>query len=235
MGSDCFFVIPAAGSGTRMGGDIPKIILPIGGIPVIVRTLTAIASFAQMHEGLGVHIILVSTEDLIPKLRTYTLGGSSRTESVYNGIKAISGAEDTDAVLIHDGARCLVTAADIDAVFEGLKQHAVSCSATPVKDTLKKVNLRGGDVIVESTPVREDFYAVQTPQGFRYKELVQCYEHAAANNITATDDTALAEELGIEVFLAKGSYSNIKITTPEDIAVAYEIIRSRGELEPFED
>ncbi len=247
MGSDCFFVIPAAGSGTRMGGDIPKIILPIGGIPVIVRTLTAIASFAQMHEGLGVHIILVSTEDLIPKLRlmcedsfpdmdiTYTLGGSSRTESVYNGIKAIAGAEDTDAVLIHDGARCLVTAADIDAVFEGLKQHAVSCSATPVKDTLKKVNLRGSDVIVESTPVREDFYAVQTPQGFRYKELVQCYEHAAANNITATDDTALAEELGIEVFLAKGSYSNIKITTPEDIAVAYEIIRSRGELEPFED
>ena len=97
------------------------------------------------------------------------------------------------------------------------------------------MNLRGGDVIVESTPVREDFYAVQTPQGFRYKELVQCYEHAAANNITATDDTALAEQLGIEVFLAKGSYSNIKITTPEDIAVAYEIIRSRGELEPFED
>ena len=247
MGSDCFFVIPAAGSGTRMGGDIPKIILPIGGIPVIVRTLTAISSFAQMHEGLKVHIVLVSTEDLIPKLKsmcgdsfpdmdiTYTLGGASRTESVYNGIKAVEGAEDTDAVLIHDGARCLVTASDIDAVYEGLKDHAVSCSATPVKDTLKKVNVRDGGVIVESTPVREDYYAVQTPQGFRYKELVLCYEHAAANHITATDDTALAEELGIEVFLAKGSYSNIKITTPEDIAVAYEIIRSRGELEPFED
>lgn len=247
MSSECFFVIPAAGSGTRMGGDIPKIILPIGGIPVIVRTLTAISAFADMHAGLNVHCILVTTEELMPKLEqmckasfpdmdiTYTLGGASRTESVYNGIKAIEGASDTDAVLIHDGARCLVTAADIDAVFEGLKDHAVSCTATPVKDTLKKVNLRGGDVIVESTPVREDFYAVQTPQGFRYKELVQCYEHAASNNIKATDDTALAEELGIEVFLAKGSYSNIKITTPEDIAVAYEIIRSRGELEPFED
>lgn len=247
MGSDCFFVIPAAGSGKRMGGDIPKIILPIGGIPVIVRTLTAISAFADMHAGLNIHCILVTTEELMPKLEqmckasfpdmdvTYTLGGASRTESVYNGIKAIEGASDTDAVLIHDGARCLVTAADIDAVFEGLKDHAVSCTATPVKDTLKKVNVRDGDVIVESTPVREDFYAVQTPQGFRYRELVQCYEHAAANNITATDDTALAEELGIEVFLAKGSYSNIKITTPEDIAVAYEIIRSRGELEPFED
>lgn len=247
MSSDCFFVIPAAGSGKRMGGDIPKIILPIGGIPVIVRTLTAISAFADLHAGLNVHCILVTTEELMPKLEqmckasfpdmdvTYTLGGASRTESVYNGIKAIEGASDTDAVLIHDGARCLVTAADIDAVFEGLKDHAVSCTATPVKDTLKKVNVRDGDVIVESTPVREDFYAVQTPQGFRYKELVQCYEHAAANNITATDDTALAEELGIEVFLAKGSYSNIKITTPEDIAVAYEIIRSRGELEPFED
>lgn len=247
MGSDCFFVIPAAGSGKRMGGDIPKIILPIGGIPVIVRTLTAISAFADMHAGLNVHCILVTTEELMPKLEqmckasfpdmdvTYTLGGASRTESVYNGIKAIEGASDTDAVLIHDGARCLVTAADIDAVFEGLKDHAVSCTATPVKDTLKKVSVRDGDVIVESTPVREDFYAVQTPQGFRYKELVQCYEHAAANNITATDDTALAEEIGIEVFLAKGSYSNIKITTPEDIAVAYEIIRSRGELEPFED
>ena len=150
--------------------------------------------------------------------------------------QAIKDAEDTDAVLIHDGARCLVTAAEIDAVVAGLAVHAVSCSATPVKDTLKKVIVSdGGDVIVESTPVREDYYAVQTPQGFRYKELLQCYEHAAAEHITATDDTALAEALGIKVFLAKGSYSNIKITTPEDIAVAYEIIRTRGELEPFED
>ena len=248
MGKDCFFVIPAAGSGTRMGGDIPKIILPIGGIPVIVRTLTAISSFADMHDDLGIHIILVTNEELMPKLKqmcgmsfpdmdiTYTLGGASRTESVYNGIKAISDADDTDAVLIHDGARCLVTPSEINAVYEGLKDHVVSCSSTPVKDTLKKVMVKGsGDVIVESTPVREDYYAVQTPQGFRYKQLVQCYEHAAANHITATDDTALAEALGIEVFLAKGSYSNIKITTPEDIAVAYEIIRTRGELEPFED
>ena len=248
MSKDCFFVIPAAGSGTRMGGDIPKIILPIGGIPVIVRTLTAISSFAERQDGLAVHIVLVTNDDLMPKLKqmcgrsfpdmdiTYTLGGASRTESVYNGIKAISDADDTDAVLIHDGARCLVTPDDIEAVVEGLKDHAVSCSATPVKDTLKKVNRKdNGNVIVESTPVREDYYAVQTPQGFRYKELVQCYEYAAQNHITATDDTALAEALGIEVFLAKGSYSNIKITTPEDIAVAYEIIRTRGELEPFED
>ena len=248
MSKNCFFVIPAAGSGTRMGGDIPKIILPIGGIPVIIRTLTAISSFADMHGDLGVHIVIVTTEDLMPKLKqmcgqsfpdmdiTYTLGGASRTESVYNGIKAVGNAADDDAVLIHDGARCLVTAAEIDAVYAGLADHAVSCSATPVKDTLKKITRKdNGDVIVESTPVREDYYAVQTPQGFRYKELVQCYEHAAAEHIIATDDTALAEALGIDVFLAKGSYSNIKITTPEDIAVAYEIIRTRGELEPFED
>ena len=248
MSKNCFFVIPAAGSGTRMGGDIPKIILPIGGIPVIIRTLTAISSFADMHDDLGVHIIIVTTEDLMPKIQkmcsdsfpamdiTYTLGGASRTESVYNGIKAITDAGEADAVLIHDGARCLVTASEIDAVFAGLADHAVSCTSTPVKDTLKKVIVKeSGDVIVESTPVREDYYAVQTPQGFRYKELLQCYEHAAANHITATDDTALAEAVGIEVFLAKGSYSNIKITTPEDIAVAYEIIRTRGELEPFED
>ena len=92
-----------------------------------------------------------------------------------------------------------------------------------------------GEVKVTSTPDRSKFYEILTPQGFKFKDIETCYIKAIDQGITATDDTALAEMCGIDVYLTKGLYSNLKITTPEDIAFASEIIRNRGDSEPFHD
>ena len=141
-----------------------------------------------------------------------------------------------DIVLVHDGARCLVTAEEITACIDGLKDHAVCASAVPVKNTLKEVDiLPSGEVKVTSTPDRSKFYEILTPQGFKFKDIETCYMKAADDGISATDDTALATIYGLDVYLTKGLYSNLKITTPEDIAIASEIVRSRGESEPFHD
>lgn len=249
MNRKCFFLIPAAGSGTRMGTGQPKLMRNVEGRPVILRTLGAIADVCRDHyTGMDYKIILVTTQDLIDLLKamcseyfpdisiTYTLGGSTRTESVSNGLNMINDADDDDFVLVHDGARCLVTAEEIKACIDGLKDHDVCASAVPVKNTLKEVEiLPSGDVKVTDTPDRTRFYEILTPQGFKFKDIETCYMRAMDDGITATDDTALATRYGLEVFLTKGLYSNLKITTPEDIAFASEIVRSRGESEPFHD
>ena len=166
----------------------------------------------------------------------YTLGGNTRTESVSLGLNTISDAMPDDIVLVHDGARCLVTSEEIKACIDGLKEHDVCASAVPVKNTLKEVEIdKDGGVKVTGTPDRSRFYEILTPQGFKYKDIKACYAKAIEEEITATDDTALAELFNLDVYLTKGLYSNLKITTPEDIAIASEIVRSRGESEPFRD
>ena len=152
------------------------------------------------------------------------------------GLNAIGDAEDEDLVLVHDGARCLVTAEEITACIDGLKDHTVCASAVPVKNTLKEVEITpAGEVKVTDTPDRSRFYEILTPQGFKFRDIETCYMKAMDEGITATDDTALAAIYGLDVYLTKGMYSNLKITTPEDIAIASEIVRSRGESEPFHD
>ena len=207
MSLKCYFLIPAAGSGTRMGAGQPKLMRTVEGRPVILRTLDAIAEICN-----------------------------TRTESVSHGLNMINDAEDDDLVLVHDGARCLVTSEEIKACIDGLKDHSVCASAVPVKNTLKEVDkLSSGEIKVTSTPDRSRFYEILTPQGFKFKDIETCYIKAIDQGITATDDTALAEMCGIDVYLTKGLYSNLKITTPEDIAFASEIIRNRGDSEPFHD
>lgn len=249
MKRKCFFLIPAAGSGTRMGEGLPKLMRNIEGSPVILRTLGAVADVCRScYDGLDYTIILVTTADLIDILKAmcseyfpdldilFTLGGNTRTESVSLGLDAIPEAGDDDLVLVHDGARCLVTAEEITACIDGLKIYDVCASAVPVKNTLKETEVTfSGGIKVTSTPDRSRFYEILTPQGFKYKDIRTCYAKAAANGITATDDTALASLCGLDVYLTKGLYSNLKITTPEDIAIASEIVRSRGESEPFSD
>jgi len=249
MNRKCYFLIPAAGSGTRMGEGLPKLMRNVEGSPVILRTLGAIADVCRCnYADMDYRIILITTNDLTEILRSmcteyfsdidisYTLGGDTRTESVFNGIRAISDAQDDDMVLVHDGARCLVTSDEIIACIDGLISHTVCASAVPVKNTLKEVEiLSSGEIKVTGTPERSRFYEILTPQGFRYKDISMCYKRAKEDGIVATDDTALAEACGLEVFLTKGLYSNLKITTPEDIAIASEIVRSRGDSEPFSD
>ena len=249
MNRNCYFLIPAAGSGTRMGAGQPKLMRNVEGSPVILRTLGAIAEVCRSkYDGHEYMIILVTTPDLMGILKAmcteyfpdidivYTLGGNTRTESVSLGLSMINDAMPDDIVLVHDGARCLVTSEEIKACIDGLKSHDVCASAVPVKNTLKEVEIDiNGEVKVMDTPDRSRFYEILTPQGFRYKDIKACYEKAIAEGITATDDTALAELLDLDVYLTKGLYSNLKITTPEDIAIASEIVRSRGESEPFTD
>ena len=249
MNHKCYFLIPAAGSGTRMGAGQPKLMRNVEGSPVILRTLGAIADVCRNgYAGLDYKIVVVTTTDLIDLLKamcseyfpdisiSFTLGGNSRTESLSLGLNSINDAEDDDLVLVHDGARCLVTAEEITACIEGLKDHAVCASAVPVKNTLKEVEITSsGEVKVIDTPDRSRFYEILTPQGFKFKDIEICYMKAMDEGVTATDDTALATIYGLDVYLTKGLYSNLKITTPEDIAIASEIIRSRGESEPFHD
>ena len=249
MNRKCYFLIPAAGSGKRMGGPVPKLMIDVLGLPVIARTLGAIDDYASSYPDIDCRIILITTEDLKPKLMSivtdyfpgldisYAEGGATRSASVLNGIRAIEDADDDDLILIHDGARCLVTKEEIKAVYEGLETSPVCASAVAVKDTLKKTSVsKDGKVIVESTPNRSDFYAVRTPQGFRFSELMKCVDYyASEEGITATDDTLIAERCGLTVTLVEGSYANIKITTPEDVAVAREIVRARWQKQPFED
>ena len=249
MNRKCYFLIPAAGSGTRMGAGQPKLMRNVEGSPVILRTLGAVADVCRnRYADMDYRIIVVTTNDLLGLLKamcaeyfpdisiTFTLGGSSRTESVALGLNAIGDADDDDLVLVHDGARCLVTSEEITACIDGLKNHTVCASAVPVKNTLKEVEITpSGEVKVTDTPDRSRFYEILTPQGFKFKDIETCYMKAMDDGITATDDTALAATYGLDVYLTKGMYSNLKITTPEDIAIASEIIRSRGESEPFHD
>ena len=249
MNRKCYFLIPAAGSGTRMGAGQPKLMRNVEGRPVILRTLGAVAEICRnRYADMDYRVVVVTTNDLIDLLKamcaeyfpdisiTFTLGGSSRTESVALGLNAIGDAEDEDLVLVHDGARCLVTAEEITACIDGLKDHTVCASAVPVKNTLKEVEITpAGEVKVTDTPDRSRFYEILTPQGFKFRDIETCYMKAMDEGITATDDTALAAIYGLDVYLTKGMYSNLKITTPEDIAIASEIVRSRGESEPFHD
>ena len=235
MAKRLYVIIPAAGNSTRMGQN--KLFMRIGGMSgptVIAKTLTAFKELAK--QGVNISAILVTNEsnmqlladevasqgfDFVEKI---VLGGSSRTESVYNGVQALKDLEvppaAEDAVFIHDGARPLV---DTEILLDGLnklKTCDVCVAGVPLKNTVKEV---AGD-IVKGTPDRSALVEVQTPQCFKYNVLRRSYENAVANNIEATDDTALAELLGYKVVISKGSYRNIKITTPEDIKIAEALL-----------
>lgn len=235
MAKRLYVIIPAAGNSTRMGQN--KLFMRIGGMSgptVIAKTLTAFKELAE--QDVDISTILVTNEsnmqlladevasqgfDFVEKI---VLGGSSRTESVYNGVQALKDLEvppaAEDAVFIHDGARPLV---DTEILLDGLnklKTCDVCVAGVPLKNTVKEV---AGD-IVKGTPDRSALVEVQTPQCFKYNVLRRSYENAVANNIEATDDTALAELLGYKVVISKGSYRNIKITTPEDIKIAEALL-----------
>ena len=235
MDKKLYVIIPAAGSSTRMGKN--KLFLKIGenGRTVIAQTLFAFSKLSKL--GIDISAVLVTNEANMQMLEEevsaqgfdgivekIVLGGATRTESVYNGVQALKDLDvppaANDAVFIHDGARPLV---DTEILLDGLNKLEscdVCVAGVPLKNTVKEV---AGD-IVKGTPDRSALVEVQTPQCFKYEVLRRSYENAIANNIEATDDTALAELLGYEVVISKGSYRNIKITTPEDIKIAEALI-----------
>lgn len=218
-------IILAAGKGSRMKADIPKQYLMLCGKPVLYYSIRA-------FENANVdHIIVVtgaSEEETcrnllaqykMKKQVTIITGGKERYDSVYEGLKASSNA---DYVLIHDGARPLVTTEQIDRLIEEVKKEHGAILAVPLKDTMKRANQ---DMVVEQTLQRDGLYIVQTPQGFPYQILMDAYydfhQDTEENQRLITDDAMIVENYTEEhVWLVEGSYHNIKITTPEDLTMA---------------
>ena len=219
-------VIVAAGSSTRMGKD--KIFLDILGVPVVVRTMEAFQKASTISE-----IIIVTREDSIEKIKTFAeqksftkvvsvvCGGNNRQASVTAGILETSGK--IGYYCIHDGARPLITPEMIDEV--NRKAFTYGCAAVGVKlkDTIKSVDKDG---MFSQTIDREYLYAVQTPQVFEAKKYQKALETACRQGKSFTDDCQLLENIGEKIYMLNGSYDNIKITTPEDVAVAEAHIKS---------
>ena len=222
----------AGGSGTRFGSETPKQFLPIGGIPIVLRALRPFTS--QRNIG---HVVLVlpppfaarppdflrdlttTVDSTLPTTSTLTIvpGGTHRGDSVRAGISALP-AECT-IVLVHDGARPFVDQRTIDAVIECVRQGEAAVPAVPLSDTLKEASADDPTHISRTRP-RERLWRAQTPQGFPRRVLEEAHARAARLGRRATDDAALVEAIGFPVRLVLGSQTNIKITTPEDFALA---------------
>lgn len=215
-------IIVAAGSSQRMGG-IDKLLAPLRGRPVIAHSIAVFGSHPRI-EALAVVVspgnqtaIRAIVAELAPDARV-VLGGARRRDSVANGLDALAHCE---YVLVHDGARPLVTADMIDAALDGAIQSGASLCAVPVSDTVKRA---ADDGLVASTVNRDRLWLAQTPQAFRTDVLRRAH---AAHDIDATDDAALVELIEEPVRLVMGSSENLKITTPADLALAEAILASR--------
>jgi len=212
-------IIPAAGQGSRMGRA--KQLILLGGKSVIDRTVEMFDSHAEIDE-----IIIAASENIhigdFAKIKRIVPGGGTRQESVRMCLEAVSG--DVTHVLIHDGARPLVSSRVISGIIEAISTGGCAVSGVISKDTIK---VTGEDNIIESTPPRGKTWLVQTPQGFPLDIIKKAHEAAEADGFTGTDDAVLAERSGIPVRMVEGDYGNIKLTTPEDILLAEALLHKR--------
>jgi len=226
----CSVIIAAAGSSSRMGGE-NKLLEPIDGIPVLARALLAVNEASLVDEI----VVAAREEDMLAfgeLCKVYAVskpvkivrGGATRLESVYRASLECRG--DAAFLAVHDGARPLVTPELIDRVITLAYRTNAAAPGVPVKDTIKIVR----DGKVESTPPRETLQAIQTPQVFDAALLRGALQAAVTAGEEVTDDCSAVERLGKEIYLTEGSYENIKVTTPEDLLLAEELL-SRGEEE----
>ncbi|NLO89044.1 MAG: 2-C-methyl-D-erythritol 4-phosphate cytidylyltransferase [Clostridia bacterium] len=230
---DVAAVIPAGGRGSRMKAEINKQYIPLGGIPLLARTLMVFEGCSLIRE-----IIVVAApgeEDLCrerviepfgftKKIKIAT-GGRERQDSVFNGLMEVD--PSCEYVAVHDGARPLLTHGILMYVLDAAFEEGAAVAAVPVKDTVKVSDEKGYAVV---TPDRSRLWAVQTPQVYKRELILEAYENARRQNFKGSDDAVLVERLGHPVKLVMGSYENLKITTPEDLEVAEAILRRRGEL-----
>lgn len=216
-------VVAAAGSSARMG-NINKLFAEISGIPVLAITLSALNSSKYIDE-----IVLVSSENSMVeiskmcqqygfgKVKTIVKGGSTRLESVYNGVQEVS--SNAEVIAIHDGARPFVSDDVIKNAIDAACEYGAAAPAVPVKDTIKVVH----DGVAVETPDRSKLYAVQTPQCFDAGLIKSALYNAISKKIDITDDCSAVEAIGGKIKLVDGAYDNIKITTPEDLALGEAI------------
>ena len=212
-----------------MGADGNKLLLPLLNLPILGWTLkTAIAS--RTIDWIGIicqPIDEPAFKDIVTQLNpfkpiTFIRGGDTRQTSVLNGLSALP--EAAQQVLIHDGARCLATPALFDRCSAAFERCQGFIAAVPVKDTIKEVNQ---DKIITATPDRSHLWAAQTPQGFDVALLKEAHKTGQTEGWSVTDDAALFEKCGLDVQIVEGEETNLKVTTPVDLAIAEFILRQR--------
>ncbi len=217
-------IITAAGSSKRMGFD--KILAILGGKPVIVRVIDTF----QKCKAIDEIVVVLSTGNIktcMPliygkewsKVKSLCPGGERRQDSVAAGLAKLS---NCGWVVIHDGARPLITTDLILRGLEAAKETGAAIAAVPVTDTIK---IAGDDMLVQQTPPRKGMWAVQTPQVFRFDIIAESCNKVKDN---VTDDASMVEQLGYKVKLYMGAYDNIKITTPDDLILAEALLKKRG-------
>ena len=224
-------IVLAAGQGKRMHSKIQKQFMELGGIPVLCHSLRCFQESPQIRD-----IILVTGKEYVSwckeeivdkygfsKVSAVVSGGKERYDSVYEGLCA---CKNTDYVLIHDGARPFIDEAIIQRGLSAAAETGASVVGMPSKDTVKIADAEGN---VSETPDRSRVWIVQTPQIFEYSLIYGAYTSIRTKDMTGiTDDAMVAEhETGVKIRFSEGSYQNIKITTPEDLAVAEAFLKER--------
>lgn len=239
-------VVVAAGEGRRMSErwrhspfagvistPVAKQFLPLAGKPLVCHALDVL----QRCEAVEFVALVVGAQDVafaqaevvarfaLAKVQAVVAGGPSRQESVYRGLQRLA-LEDGgwDYVVVHDGVRPLISEPLVLAVLEAAQRYGAATVGVPAQDTIKLVDPRG---LVAATPDRRRLWAVQTPQAFRFSLLVEAHRQAAERGLEATDDCALVEAMGEPVRVVRGTPSNLKVTTPEDLIMAEALLRAR--------
>lgn len=213
-------IVAAAGKGTRLGSQVPKQYLKIGGEPVILKTLKAFESLDAID-----HIYIVTNEQYvdhcqqivddngIDKVDAIVKGGRERQDSVYNAIQEINRRRPgVSYVLIHDGARPFVSKDVIVNVIKAMMEKDAAVACVAMKDSIRRIGDEGSCSVD-----RNDYFSVQTPQGFKKSVLIEAYDKALKEGYYGTDDASLVERAGYKIELVEGDYQNIKITTKEDL------------------
>lgn len=224
----CAAVVVAAGQGKRMGGNLQKQFLSLGGKPVLYYALRCLEDSAYIDE-----VILVTGAESIDycrgeiverfgfsKVKEIVAGGKERYDSVYEGLKH---CREAKYVFIHDGARPFLTEEILERGYESVREYGACAAGVPSKDTVKILDRKQN---VVETPLRELVWSVQTPQVFRYELIRQAYDRLQMFDKTGiTDDAMVVEEMGGHtVHMFRGDYRNLKITTPEDLPVAEQLL-----------
>lgn len=209
-------LVVAAGRGTRAGPGGPKQYRPLGGVPVLRRTLAALGAAGVDRIAVVIHAddaaaYAAAVAGLALPLAPPVAGGATRQESVRLGLEALAAAPD-DLVLIHDAARPFVSPRLVAGVREALAAHPAACPGLPLVDTLR----RDADGFAGELLPRDGLTRAQTPQGFRFAAILDAHRRAAEAGLEATDDAELARAAGLPVALTQGDPANLKLTTPED-------------------
>ncbi|MEF8793785.1 2-C-methyl-D-erythritol 4-phosphate cytidylyltransferase [Thiohalorhabdus sp.] len=224
-------VVPAAGIGQRMGGEHPKQYLELAGRTILEHSLTRLADHPAVH---AVQPVIRDDDPFWPGVRERLAGrekvlaavpgGGERQESVANGMKALDNLGPEDLVLVHDAVRPCIGTLEMDAVVGAAREADGAILAVPVADTLKRVD---GDGQIEATVDRKPLWRAQTPQVFAAHKLAGALDRALAGDAPATDEAMVMEQAGYRVRVVPGREDNLKITQPEDLALAATVLEGQ--------